>query len=44
MEYYLMNGEWQSSLLDIRLKPEEMTDGQYLDKVCCVRTARYRPI
>ena len=33
MEYYMMNGEWPSSLLDIRLKPEEMTDGQYLDKV-----------
>ena len=33
MEYYMMNGEWPSSLADIRLKPEEMTDGQYLDKV-----------
>jgi len=33
MEYYMMNGEWPSSLVDIRLKPEEMTDGQYLDKV-----------
>jgi len=33
MEYYMMNGEWPLSLADIRLKPEEMTDGQYLDKV-----------
>ncbi len=33
LEYYMMNGEWPSSLADIRLKPEEMTDGQYLDKV-----------
>jgi hypothetical protein len=33
LEYYIMNGEWPSSLADIRLKPEEMTDGQYLDKV-----------
>ena len=32
-EYYMMNGEWPASLTDIRLKPEEMTDGQYLDKV-----------
>jgi hypothetical protein len=33
LEYYMMNGDWPSSLTDIRLKPEEMTDGQYLDKV-----------
>ncbi len=33
LEYYIMNGAWPSSLSDIRLKPEEMTDGQYLDKV-----------
>lgn len=33
LEYYMMNGEWPSTLADIRLKPEEMTDGQYLDKV-----------
>ena len=33
MEYYMMRGEWPSSLMDIKLKPEEMTDGQYLDKV-----------
>lgn len=33
LEYYMMNGEWPSSLSDIRLKAEEMTDGQYLDKV-----------
>lgn len=32
-EYYMMNGEWPSSLEQIRLKPEDMTDGQYLDKV-----------
>lgn len=32
-EYYMMNGEWPSSLKKIRLTPEEMTDGQYLDKV-----------
>ena len=33
LEYYMMNGDWPSSLADIRLKPEEMTDGRYLDKV-----------
>ena len=33
LEYYIMNGAWPSSLADIRLKPEEMTDGQFLDKV-----------
>lgn len=33
MEYYMMNGQWPASLADIRLKPEEMTDGQYLEKV-----------
>jgi hypothetical protein len=32
-EYYMMNGEWPVSLSDIRLDPEEMTDGQYLEKV-----------
>ena len=32
-EYYMMNGEWPASLTDIRLEPEEMTDGQYLEKV-----------
>ncbi len=40
MEYYMMNGEWPSSLTDIRLKPEEMTDGQYLDKVRLGRNGR----
>lgn len=33
MEYYMMNGQWPATLADIRLKPEEMTDGQYLEKV-----------
>lgn len=32
-QHYMMNGEWPSSLEQINLKPEEMTDGQYLDKV-----------
>jgi hypothetical protein len=29
----MMNGDWPSSLSDIRLRPEEMTDGRYLDRV-----------
>ena len=32
-QYYSMNGEWPSSLEQINLEPEQMTDGQYLDKV-----------
>jgi len=32
-EYYMLNGEWPSSLEQINLKPDDMTDGQYLDKV-----------
>lgn len=32
-EYYMLNGEWPSSLAQINLKPDDMTDGQYLDKV-----------
>ncbi len=32
-EHYMMNGQWPSSLKQINLKPEEMTDGQYLNKV-----------
>ena len=32
-QYYSMYGEWPSSLEKINLKPEQMTDGQYLDKV-----------
>lgn len=32
-EYYMMHGKWPSRLEDIKLKPEEMTDGQYLEKV-----------
>lgn len=32
-QYYAMNGEWPSSLEQINLKPEQMTDGQYLDSV-----------
>lgn len=32
-QHYMMNGEWPSSLEQVNLKPEEMTDGQYLDKV-----------
>jgi hypothetical protein len=32
-EYYMTTGEWPSSLQDIRLKPEEMNDGRYLEKV-----------
>ncbi len=32
-EYYMLNGEWPSSLDQINLKAEEMTDGRYLEKV-----------
>jgi len=32
-QHYMINGEWPSSLKQINLNPEEMTDGQYLDKV-----------
>ena len=32
-EYYMLNGAWPSSLEQINLRPEEMTDGQYLEKV-----------
>lgn len=32
-QHYMMNGKWPSSLVQINLTPEEMTDGQYLDKV-----------
>lgn len=32
-QHYMMNGEWPSSLKQINLKPDEMTDGEYLDRV-----------
>ena len=32
-EYHMSYGEWPSSLSQLNLSPDEMTDGKYLDKV-----------
>lgn len=32
-DYYMQNGEWPSSLQDLRLKPNDMNDGQYVEGV-----------
>lgn len=32
-EYYMSYGEWPSSLSQLNLSPDEMTDGKYLDKI-----------